>query len=101
MNDRRKREWADRVDRVVEGLLSAEELACFHADVVRDPVLRAFYVEHVWLHGALLADRARLPELLAVSPPVAVGGALALVCRPRSRRLGGCRRFLGRERGDS
>jgi len=74
MNDRRKREWADRVDRVVEGLLSAEELACFHADVVRDPVLRAFYVEHVWLHGALLADRARLPELLAVSPPVAMGG---------------------------
>lgn len=54
----------DRIDRAIEGLLSAEELAAFHADVARDAALRAAYVDRAWLHGSLLAERERLPELL-------------------------------------
>lgn len=58
----------DRIDRAIEGLLSAEELAAFHADVARDPALRAAYVERAWLHGTLLAERERLPEILSAAP---------------------------------
>ncbi|MBL9199896.1 MAG: FecR domain-containing protein [Opitutaceae bacterium] len=61
----------DRIDRAIEGLLSAEELAAFHADVARDPVLRAAYVERAWLHGTLLAERERLPEILSAAPAAA------------------------------
>jgi ferric-dicitrate binding protein FerR (iron transport regulator) len=61
----------DRIDRALEGLLSPEELAAFHAAIVRDPALRAAYVDRAWLHGALLAERDRLPELLAAPAPAA------------------------------
>ncbi|MCX6953705.1 MAG: hypothetical protein NTV51_16260, partial [Verrucomicrobia bacterium] len=54
----------ERIDRAIEGLLSAEELAVFKADVVRDPALRAAYVERGWIHALLKAERARLPSLI-------------------------------------
>ncbi|MDP3073914.1 MAG: FecR domain-containing protein [Opitutaceae bacterium] len=64
MNSPSHHESADRIARAIEGLLSPEELAAFHADVARDPVLRAAYVDRAWLHGALRAERECLPELL-------------------------------------
>ncbi len=63
----------ERIGRALEGLLSQEELAAFHADVVCDAALRAAYVEQAWLHGSLLAGRDELPELMeapAVSEPM-------------------------------
>ena len=58
----------DRIDRALEGLLSEDELAVFQADVVNDSELRAAYVERAWLHGALHAERDRLPALLEAEP---------------------------------
>ena len=58
-----------RIARALEGLLGAEERAAFEAEVLRDPALRAAYAERAWLHGALRADRDRLPELLARAAP--------------------------------
>jgi ferric-dicitrate binding protein FerR (iron transport regulator) len=59
-----KREPDDRIERALEGLLSDEELAAFQADVIRDPDLRAAYVDRAWLHASLRAQRETLPELL-------------------------------------
>ncbi len=64
-------EQNERIDRALDGLLSPTERAAFQADVVRDPALRAAYAARAWLHGALYAERDRLPELLeteAVAP---------------------------------
>lgn len=55
----------DRIGRALEGLLPPDELAALQAEVVRDPALRAAYAERAWLHGALHAERDRLPDLLA------------------------------------
>ncbi len=57
----------DRIQRAIEGLLSPAELAAFHAEVARDPAMRAAYVDRACLHGALCADREHLPELLEKS----------------------------------
>lgn len=58
---------AQRIDRALEGLLPPEELSALQADIVRDPQLRAAYVERLWLHNALRADREALPQLLATT----------------------------------
>lgn len=59
----------DRIQRALDGLLPPEELEAFKADVVRDPDLRAAYVDQVWLHSTLRAERECLIELLHDSPP--------------------------------
>jgi hypothetical protein len=53
----------ERIARAVDGLLSDEELAALKSDVLRDPALRAAYVDEVWLHGSLRADRETLRDL--------------------------------------
>lgn len=55
----------DRIERALEGLLAPAELEALHAEIVRNPALRARYVERAWLHGALWAGRDRLPEAFA------------------------------------
>ncbi|MEY2879424.1 MAG: hypothetical protein RLZZ15_1804 [Verrucomicrobiota bacterium] len=67
MNASFSRDHAERIDRALEGLLPADELAAFHAEVIRDADLRAAYVERAWLHGALRAERDLLPSLLEKS----------------------------------
>lgn len=80
----------DRIQRALEGLLSPEELHAFKADVVRDAELRAAYVDQLWLHSALRAERESLVELLQESPvpeqnvvrrwPAAAWAAAAAAC---------------------
>ena len=61
----------DRIERAIEGLLSPEEFEAFQADVVRDAELRAAYVDRVWLHSTLRAEREMLVEVLnEEQPPV-------------------------------
>lgn len=57
-------ERIERIERAIEGMLSAEQMDAFKADVVRDADLRAAYVERVWLQGLLRAEGERLPQLL-------------------------------------
>jgi ferric-dicitrate binding protein FerR (iron transport regulator) len=59
----------DRIQRALDGLLSPEELDSFKADVIRDTNLRTAYVDHVWLHSALRAEREGLPDLLHEALP--------------------------------
>lgn len=80
----------DRIERAIEGLLSPEELDALKADVIRDPELRAEYVDRVWLHSTLRAGRDSLIELLDEAPvaeekivrrwPVAIWAAAAAAC---------------------
>lgn len=79
----------DRIDRAIEGLLPPEELDRFKADVIRDADLRAAYVDRMWLHSALRAERETLMELLqdGSAPekivrrwPVAIWAAAAAAC---------------------
>jgi ferric-dicitrate binding protein FerR (iron transport regulator) len=58
----------ERIQRALEGLLSAEENERFQADVVRDPELRAAYVERLWLHSSLSSEKDRLPEVFEGEP---------------------------------
>ncbi len=58
----------DRIDRALEGLLSAAELEALKADVIRDPVLRADYVDRLWLHSTLRAERETLVKILDEAP---------------------------------
>jgi hypothetical protein len=74
----------------LDGLLSPEELAAFKADVVRDAELRAAYVDQMWLHASLRAQRDTLGVLLEEAPvdetkivrrwPVAIWAAAAAAC---------------------
>lgn len=59
----------DRIQRALDGLLSPEEHDALKADVIRDPALREAYVEQMWLHSALRAERETLVELLEEIPP--------------------------------
>jgi hypothetical protein len=59
----------DRIQRVLDGLLSPEELESFKAEVVRDADLRAAYVDQVWLHSALRAEHESLLDLLHEASP--------------------------------
>lgn len=80
----------DRIQRALDGLLSPEEHDALKAAVVRDAELRAAYVDQVWLHSALRAEREWLVELLDDTPdaeskivrrwPVAVWAAAAAAC---------------------
>lgn len=79
----------DRIERELEGLLSPEESDALKADVIRDPELRAAYVERMWLHSALRADRGAFPEIFAQEPegkkvvrrwPMAMWAAAAAAC---------------------
>lgn len=55
----------ERIQRALEGLHSEEETERFQADVVRDPELRAAYVERLWLHSSLRSEKDRLPEIFS------------------------------------
>ncbi len=79
----------DRIERALEGLLSPEELDGLKADVIRDPELRAAYVDRVWLHSTLRAERESLVDLLDEEPqpgkivqrwPLALWAAAAAAC---------------------
>lgn len=56
---------ADRIERALDGLLPPVEMETLKADIVRDPLLRAAYVDRVWIHSLLRADRERLASLAA------------------------------------
>ncbi|HEY1109578.1 MAG TPA: FecR domain-containing protein [Opitutaceae bacterium] len=56
---------ADRIERALDGLLPHAELEVLKADIVRNPALRAAYVDRVWVHSLLRADRERLASLVA------------------------------------
>jgi len=80
----------DRIQRALDGLLSPEEHDALKADVIRDADLRAQYVDQMWLHSALQAEREMLVELLDEVPvaeekivrrwPVAIWAAAAAAC---------------------
>lgn len=58
----------ERIDRALEGLLSADEWEQLQRDVLADPQLRELYAERAWLHGQLQAEKQLLPSLLDSSP---------------------------------
>jgi ferric-dicitrate binding protein FerR (iron transport regulator) len=58
----------EQIQRALDGLLSPEELETFKTDVVRDAGLRAAYVDQLWLHSALRAERETLIDLLQPTP---------------------------------
>ena len=78
----------ERIDRALEGDLTPEELAALKADVIKDPKLRAEYVQQLWLHANLQADRESLGKLLETEPapivnrrwPMANWSAAAAAC---------------------
>lgn len=77
----------DRIERALEGLLTEEEWHALQADIVRDPELRTAYVDRVWMHSHLRAERETLVELLeepaVIGPkrwPAAVWAAAAAAC---------------------
>lgn len=80
----------DRIQRALDGLLSPEEHDGLKADVIRDADLRAQYVDQMWLHSALRAERETLVELLDAEPvaeekivrrwPMAMWAAAAAAC---------------------
>jgi len=80
----------DRIQRALDGLLSPEEHDALKADVIRDAELRAAYVDQMWLHSTLRAERETLVELLGEAPvaedkvvrrwPVAIWAAAAAAC---------------------
>jgi ferric-dicitrate binding protein FerR (iron transport regulator) len=53
----------DRIERAIEGRLSPGEEERFREDVVADPALRAAYVDRVWLHARLRAERDTVAAL--------------------------------------
>ncbi len=75
----------DRIERALEGLLPDEDWQALQAEIVRDPELRAAYVDRVWLHSHLRAERETLVELLDEPTPirrwpVAAWAAAAAAC---------------------
>jgi hypothetical protein len=77
----------DRIDRAIEGLLSPEEFDALKAEIVRDPALRAAYVDRMWLHSALRAQGETLGDLLGAQEekvvrrwPAAVWAAAVAAC---------------------
>lgn len=62
----------DSVERALEGQLSPAEWENLQREIIRDPALRARYVDQQWLHASLRAQRHALPELLAATPVVSV-----------------------------
>ncbi len=73
----------DRIQRAIEGLLSPEEFAAFKTDVIRDPALREAYVEQLWLHSTLRAERDTLIDLLDSDPaPISAAEIIPSTERP-------------------
>lgn len=80
----------ERIERELDGLLSPEESAALKADIVRDPELRAVYIERLWLHSTLKAEGESLPGIFSACPaasdrvvrrwPMAVLAAAAAAC---------------------
>lgn len=80
----------ERIQRALDGLLSEEEHDRLKSEIIRDPALRAKYVDQVWLHSMLRAERDSLVELLDEVPaaedkivrrwPVAIWAAAAAAC---------------------
>ena len=80
----------DRIQRALDGLLSPEDHDALKADVIRDAELRAQYVDQMWLHAALQAERETLVELIDEAPiaeekivrrwPVAIWAAAVAAC---------------------
>lgn len=64
-------EQQERLARAVDGRLSAEDHAALQGEIVRDPALRAAYVDQVWLDASLRADRETLRALGEDSAAVA------------------------------
>lgn len=58
----------ERIQQAIDGLLSPAEYEAFQAEVLRDAKLRAAYVEQVWLHASLRAQR---DTLFAAAQPAA------------------------------
>lgn len=85
----------DRIQRMIEGLLSTGESEAFKRAVVSDPALRAAYAERVWMHGLLRAEGERLPLLLG-APEEPAGREMLQVTTEEGR--GGA---LTRKRGMS
>lgn len=56
---------ADRIECMLDGRLPPADVEALKADIVRDPVLRAAYVDRLWMHSLLRADRERLASLIA------------------------------------
>jgi hypothetical protein len=88
MNDSQRTD--DRSQRALEGLLSAEEHDALKADVIRNAELRAAYVDQLWLHSTLRAERETLVKLLDQTQfpkekivrrwPLALGAAALAAC---------------------
>jgi hypothetical protein len=80
----------DRIQRALEELLSPKEHEALRADVIGDPELRAAYVDQLWLHATLRAERETLPKLFEATParqvmlvrrwPLALWTAAAAAC---------------------
>jgi hypothetical protein len=58
----------DRIQRALDGLLSPEEHDALKADVICDAELRGAYVDQMWLHSTLRAERETLIDLLEDAP---------------------------------
>jgi hypothetical protein len=54
----------DRIDRAIEQMLSPAEWEAFKAEIVKNPELRAQYVDQLWLHSTLKAERDSLGKLV-------------------------------------
>ena len=75
----------DRIEQAIEGQLSPADWTAFQADIIKDAALRERYVEQLWLHSTLQAERESLGKLLEAEPapivvrrwPVAVWSAAA------------------------
>ncbi len=59
----------ERINRALDGDLTPEELASLKMAVVKDPKVRAEYVEQVWMHATLRAERESLGSLLDTPAP--------------------------------
>jgi hypothetical protein len=73
----RNRSSDHRIDRAVEHLLSPAEWKALQAEVVKDPKTRAEYVEAVWLHATLQANRDQMRDLVPAPEPRWGGWLLA------------------------
>ncbi|MCD6052680.1 MAG: FecR protein [Verrucomicrobia bacterium] len=80
----------DRIDRAIEQMLSPAEWEAFKKDVIQNPELRAKYVDQLWLHSTLQAERDTIGKLkeediIPLSAPprgssAAIWSAVAAAC---------------------
>jgi hypothetical protein len=60
----------ERIQRAIEGLLPEEEMDALKRDILADADLRVAYVEQMWLHASLQAERESLGEIFEEAAPV-------------------------------